>query len=376
MQAGERIFGYDVARAFAIFGMTLVNYKVVMTADGCGPGWLAFATGLFEGRAAAVFVVLAGVGLSLASRRERQSGDSEALFNARKTLWKRAAFLFVVGMLYLPIYSGDILHFYGIYITIGALALSASGRWLWGLVAAFVIAFSVLILGVQLRGRMGFYHAGVRRTLDAFGHAPQPVFQRPSSRHSLDCFLLAGMWLGRQDMSDSSVSKRVFLIGAGVALFAEFLSAVLIETLTARASADSVEAIRAVFGTEMLPPVPLYMLAAGGTAFAVIAISVRLSQRFVYLRLHRTLVATGQLSLTLYVAHVCTGDEHFGYFRASGESESRICRDERGCIFRVGCRLFRQMAKALLRPRPTRVGHETVDGVEMQRIIYALGEMT
>ena len=307
MQAGERIFGYDVARAFAIFGMTLVNYKVVMTADGCGPGWLAFATGLFEGRAAAVFVVLAGVGLSLASRRERQSGDSEALFNARKTLWKRAAFLFVVGMLYLPIYSGDILHFYGIYITIGALALSASGRWLWGLVAAFVIAFSVLILGFNYEAEWDFTTLEYEGLWTPLGMLRNLFFNGLHPVIPWTAFLLAGMWLGRQDMSDSSVSKRVFLMGAGVALFAEFLSAVLIETLTARASADSVEAIRAVFGTEMLPPVPLYMLAAGGTAFAVIAISVRLSQRFVHLRLHRALVATGQLSLTLYVAHIVLG---------------------------------------------------------------------
>ena len=307
MQAGERIFGYDVARAFAIFGMTLVNYKVVMTADGCGPGWLAFATGLFEGRAAAVFVVLAGVGLSLASRRERQSGDSEALFNARKTLWKRAAFLFVVGMLYLPIYSGDILHFYGIYITIGALALSASGRWLWGLVAAFVIAFSVLILGFNYEAEWDFTTLEYEGLWTPLGMLRNLFFNGLHPVIPWTAFLLAGMWLGRQDMSDSSVSKRVFLMGAGVALFAEFLSAVLIETLTARASADSVEAIRAVFGTEMLPPVPLYMLAAGGTAFAVIAMCIMLSPRFVHLRLHRALVATGQLSLTLYVAHIVLG---------------------------------------------------------------------
>ena len=307
MQAGERIFGYDVARAFAIFGMTLVNYKVVMTADGSGPGWLAFATGLFEGRAAAVFVVLAGVGLSLASRRERQSGDSEALFNARKTLWKRAAFLFVVGMLYLPIYSGDILHFYGIYITIGALALSASGRWLWGLAAAFVIAFSVLILGFNYEAEWDFTTLEYEGLWTPLGMLRNLFFNGLHPVIPWTAFLLAGMWLGRRDMSDSSVSKRVFLMGAGVALAAEFLSTVLIETLTARASADSVEAIRAVFGTEMLPPVPLYMLAAGGTAFAVIAMCIMLSQRFVHLRLHRTLVATGQLSLTLYVAHVVLG---------------------------------------------------------------------
>ncbi len=307
MQVGERIFGYDVARAFAIFGMTLVNYKVVMTAEGSGPDALAFATGLFEGRAAAIFVILAGVGISLASRRERISGDSQALFDARKLLWKRAAFLFAVGMLYLPIYPGDILHFYGLYITIGALVLSASGRWLWGLVAAFVIAFCALILCLNYEAEWDFTTLEYEGLWTPLGMIRNLFFNGLHPVIPWTAFLLAGMWLGRRDMSDSAVSKRVFLIAAGVALIAELLSWALVETLTARASADSAEAIRAVFGTEMLPPVPLYMLAAGGTAFAIIALCVRLSQRFAHLKLHRALVATGQLSLTLYVAHVVLG---------------------------------------------------------------------
>lgn len=320
MQKGERIFGYDVARAFAIFGMILVNYKVVMTADGSGPDWLAFTTGLFEGRAAAIFVILAGVGISLASRRERASGDPQALFNARKILWKRAAFLFVVGMLYLPIYSGDILHFYGLYIAIGALALSASGRWLWGSVAAFVIAFSALILCFNYEAEWDFTTLEYEGLWTPLGMIRNLFFNGLHPVIPWTAFLLAGMWLGRRDMSDSSVSKRVFLIGAGVALVAELLSWVLVEALTARASADSAEAIRAVFGTDMLPPVPLYMLAAGGTAFAIIALCVRLSQRFGHLRLHRALVATGQLSLTIYVAHVVLG---MGILDIFGRLENR-----------------------------------------------------
>jgi uncharacterized membrane protein len=62
---GGRIIGYDVARALAIFGMVVVNFKVVMAASEADPGWLASLVGLLEGRAAATFVILAGVGLSL-----------------------------------------------------------------------------------------------------------------------------------------------------------------------------------------------------------------------------------------------------------------------------------------------------------------------
>ena len=57
----KRILGYDIARALAIIGMVIVNFKIVMGADEHGPHWLLSFASLFEGRAAATFVVLAGV---------------------------------------------------------------------------------------------------------------------------------------------------------------------------------------------------------------------------------------------------------------------------------------------------------------------------
>ena len=81
--AGEklknRIIGYDVARALAIFGMVIVNFKIVMGAEQNGPAWLIHLAGLLDGRAAATFVVLAGVGLSLLSRKGRMSSDPAQL---------------------------------------------------------------------------------------------------------------------------------------------------------------------------------------------------------------------------------------------------------------------------------------------------------
>ncbi len=65
--SSKRIVGLDIARALAVLGMVIVNYKVVMVSNAT-QGWLATTTGLLEGRAAATFVVLAGIGLSLMTR--------------------------------------------------------------------------------------------------------------------------------------------------------------------------------------------------------------------------------------------------------------------------------------------------------------------
>ena len=41
----RRIAGCDIARALAIFGMVLVNFKIVMVAGQNGPKWLVFLAG-------------------------------------------------------------------------------------------------------------------------------------------------------------------------------------------------------------------------------------------------------------------------------------------------------------------------------------------
>lgn len=96
----QRIIGYDLARALAVFGMVIVNFKIVMSAEKNGPAWLVSLVGLLDGRAAATFVVLAGVGLSLLSQKGHAGKNRDRLAQDRRTLLKRALFLFILGLLY------------------------------------------------------------------------------------------------------------------------------------------------------------------------------------------------------------------------------------------------------------------------------------
>lgn len=63
--ASDRLEGLDLARYFAFVGMVIVNFKITMGAEG-EIGVLNLLTTALEGRAAATFVVLAGIGLGLA----------------------------------------------------------------------------------------------------------------------------------------------------------------------------------------------------------------------------------------------------------------------------------------------------------------------
>ena len=60
-----------------------MNFKVVMEAEGTGPDWLERISAFLEGKAAATFVVLAGVGVSLLTRKAQESGDPSDVRRAR-----------------------------------------------------------------------------------------------------------------------------------------------------------------------------------------------------------------------------------------------------------------------------------------------------
>ena len=112
----QRIIGIDVSRALAIIGMIIVNFKVVFGEN--GQSWVKSFAGVFDGKAAATFVILAGIGIALMTNSAIKNDDQNKLKIARIRIMKRAVFLFFIGISYITIWPADILHFYGIYMAI------------------------------------------------------------------------------------------------------------------------------------------------------------------------------------------------------------------------------------------------------------------
>ncbi len=73
----KRIIGIDVARALAVFGTIIVNFKIVFGDN--GNQILRNVTHLFDGKAAATFVVLAGVGIAFLSNSAIKYNQVEKL---------------------------------------------------------------------------------------------------------------------------------------------------------------------------------------------------------------------------------------------------------------------------------------------------------
>ncbi len=289
-----RLDGLDFARFLAFVGMLFVNFKIVMGAEG-GSDWLSIATGALEGRAAATFVVLAGVGLGLSAMR----GDMSRTVGVTV---KRAIFLLVLGLVNMLIFDADILHYYAFYFLFGVLLIRLSSRWLAGSVLLIVVSSVGMLLFLDYDAGwdwinytyQGFWTpTGFVRNL--FFNGWHPVFPWLA-------FLLYGIILGRLSLGDKKTHIRMTAGGALLVVVAETASRILKPTLA------SIHPELIYFATTApIPPMPLYVLSGIGTATVVIGVCLLSTEWLSRKGVLAIVNPAGRQTLTLYVAHIIVG---------------------------------------------------------------------
>jgi len=300
----KRIIGIDVARSLAIMGMIIVNFKVVIGEQ--GEGWVKVFASFFEGKAAATFVVLAGIGLALLSQSSYKSQLPEKLRISRIRILKRAIFLFVIGLSWIWIWPADILHFYGVYMLVILLFLNRSPRYI-------LMASAGLIMLYPLFFAFWDYESGWNFATYEYANFWTPVgFFRNLFFNGFHpvlpwvAFMLFGLWYGRQDLRDTDFLKKSFWVSLGVFLSTHLISKGLISTLS-DGSVETTKILEDTLGTHPIPPMPFYMINGISISILVISACIWLGLKYEDNRVIKALNRTGQLALTFYAGHVIIG---------------------------------------------------------------------
>lgn len=304
-----RIAGYDIARALAIISMVFVNYRLALVSpDYQGRHWFLWLTELFPCREAAMFVILAGIGTSLAAWRTTQDGRREPVLGARWRIIKRALVLLALGCLNSLIWNADILRFFAIYMLVGAILLFASSKCIGWAIGIFTVAFPLLLTFMNYDAGWRFetmdylqywtFH-GVLKGLFFNGHHPLIPWMS---------FYLTGMYLGRLDLvKDRPLRHRAMLVSASIVVTAEVVSLALFKWLHLAFPEVPLIELEAIIGRQPFPPMPLFVLQAGATAVFVIALCIEVTSRIEYTQWPTPLIYLGEVSLTVYVAHAWIG---------------------------------------------------------------------
>jgi Heparan-alpha-glucosaminide N-acetyltransferase, catalytic len=318
--SGARLLGVDVARSLALIGMMSVHIFPAFRPDGSlHPAYIVAA-----GRSAALFAVLAGVGLALATGGQ-QPPVGRRLRAARAGVLARAVVLVAVGLLLGRVDSPPlvILAYYGLL---------------------FVLAIPFLGLRARHLARLGALAAVLTPVISALVRhhlTPTPIAE-PGGRDVLKelfltgtyptftwtTYLFVGLAIGRSDLRRRGVAAALLVGGTAVAVAAKLTSAALlgaaggVDRLHASLPIDDFLAQdtarwlrEGLFGTTPTTDWRWLLISSphSGTTFdlahtcatsaAVVGcclLLVRYLPRWSYL----PLAATGSMTFTLYTAHV------------------------------------------------------------------------
>jgi uncharacterized protein len=300
----KRIIGIDVARALAVIGMIIVNFKVVFGDNGLE--WIKYTASMFDGKAAATFVVLAGVGLALMTNSAIENKDELKLITVRNKIAKRSLFLFIIGISYLSIWPADILHFYGVYIFITLFLLRSSKNMIIISGIVLIVIYPLLMLFWDYETGWDFNSLEYTDFWTTKGFIRNLFYNGFHPVIPWTAFMFIGYWFGKQDLNNNKFVKKVFWASSAIFLGVQVLSYTLISILS-EGNLESTKELTEILGTSPMPPLPLYMLNGIAISIAVISACILIAKRFENNKITDALNKTGQLALTFYVAHVVIG---------------------------------------------------------------------
>lgn len=283
--ARRRLDGIDVARALAIIGMVSVHVApplVTLARAGEG-GWYS----LPHGRASALFAFVAGLGITLASRR------GSFATNASRLVW-RAAWLYPLGLLLTALGTpvAVILQYYAVWFLLAIPFLRAPTWLLWTTTAVGSVVGPTVLVWAQVTHPAWYSPPGAGAWAGTLGDVLLTGYYPTVSWLWI---VVAGMAVARLDLGDRRVMAGVALAGSGVAL-------------VAYAAADRLDAVVDLgpyedwFATIGHSDTPLETIAVTGVAAAVTGACLLLAD--LAPPLFAPLAALGRLALTVYVGHI------------------------------------------------------------------------
>lgn len=336
--APGRITGLDTARAVAILGMIATHIFPLLQSQPDGtlsPTWVG-AT--LTGVSSALFVVLAGVGLSLLTKKTTD------VFTSRMQLSLRALVLIIIGLLLGHAGSNVaiILVHYGVLFFLAMWCIQMTSKALTALAVSWIILAPILhgvlsrFMQLQAGGTTAYvenwrlwtsptlldviHHPGLL-LWDIFFTGYYPVF-------SFFGYVLLGMAIGRTNLHKWSIGVRLFVLGTMSYLLCRGFAALLLT------DADFADRIAHAVGVPaaQLPALsatgagintdaamgaahwyglavphsgaPLDIYSTAGAAMAVIGLFLLVTRMGLVRKLLLPLSATGMVAFTAYVVHV------------------------------------------------------------------------
>ena len=293
----NRIIGFDLARAYAILGMFIVNYNTVFGSF-TDKTILGQFLSLFSGNSSTIFVMLAGMGIALMTNRAAYNAAEKA--QLKSVISRRSWFLFAVGMLLYTWWPADILHFYGGYMHIAILILFVPKRYYLWFAAAAIVVFHALLAIIPYQTGWNFNTLEYLDFWTIGGFLRNTLYNGWNAILPWVAYFIVGMWLGRLDWRDLKKQKQLFAIGLTLWVFVAVLQ---FYANNYDLNAD----LKFYITADYLPPFLPFMLSTFGFGLMLISTFMFIGEKVENNKYAKLFASIGQMTLTHYVSHLTIG---------------------------------------------------------------------
>jgi uncharacterized membrane protein YeiB len=300
----QRSIGFDLARAYAILGMYIVNFTFCFGSfrDQSNLGKLS---NLFIGNSTSIFIVCAGMGIMFLAKNHSASFHDKNVL--KSVILKRSLFLFVIGLLLYNWWPGDILHFYAGYMHIAAFILFVPTRYyLW---AAFV-SLGVYFLLQGLIPVTTSWDLQTTKYADFWsikGFIRNTFYNGWNSIFPWFAYFSIGMYLGRQDWKNKRTRRNIFITGlALLTIFKVLRLFIRYDFHNTERNGFYIKYWSQLMEDYFPVNIPFFMITTGW-ALVIISICMFIGNTFPNSKTVSMLANTGKMTLSHYVIHMTAG---------------------------------------------------------------------
>lgn len=294
----QRIPGFDLARAYAIFGMFIVNYNFCFGSFQ-DQSFLGKFLNLFIGNSTAIFIICAGMGVSLMTSNYLQHPPQEK-GKFKSIVLKRSWFLFALGLSLYSWWPGDILHFYGGYMHVAAFLLFVPKRYyLLGAILA-ILLFHILLLFIPIFTGWDLTTYKYADFWTLTGFLRNTLYNGWNALFPWIAYFFLGMWLGRINWQAPNIRGRIFITALVAFSLFECLRKYSLYKQFDRGLLDYIN-------FDYFPPYLPFMIITASFALMVIVFCIWVGEKFEQSLIVNWLADTGKMTLTNYVQHITIG---------------------------------------------------------------------
>ncbi|OYU84690.1 MAG: hypothetical protein CFE24_05155 [Flavobacterium sp. BFFFF2] len=300
----QRITGFDLARAYAIFGMYIVNF-VFCFGTFRDQTWIGKFTHLFIGNSTSIFIICAGMGMVFLTNRFSNSAEEKS--DLKSMIAKRALFLTVLGIGLYNWWPGDILHFYGAYMHIAAFLLFIPKRYYLWMALGFVLIFQLLQFFIPIFTSWNLETTKYADFWTPIGFLRNTCYNGWNAIFPWFAYFLVGMYLGKLNWQDQRTWRKLFLIGFCMLFVCKAMRLFILcdfeNPLRHQFYIDSWNYLMEDYFPANIP----FMVITAGWAFMVITTCMYIGRQFSSSKFVTLLAQTGKMTLSLYVFHMTVG---------------------------------------------------------------------